>query len=127
MHPSFLLFAVGTACGVFAGMDLPSPAGARLLLEREGTHVQIVARYEAPAGGPDSVRYTLDVVRQGQAGRSETHQGGTFAPHVGRADTLAITKVNVGTGDRLEVHLRLFAERRLLDEAHYDAVVSAVD
>jgi hypothetical protein len=103
----------------------PDTTGARLLLTREGAMVQVVPLYVAPAGVPDTLRYELEVLREGRDGRSSSRQGGAFAPEPGRTDTLSVASVNVVPGDRLRVHLRLLADGRLVDEAHHDEVVSA--
>lgn len=128
-----LLGAAGLAC-LAAPPALPASSvtaadttGARLLLTREADVVRVTPLYDAPAGAQDALRYELEVLREGRAGRSSSRQGGTFAPRPGHTDTLSVASVNVAPGDRLEIHLRLFAADRLVDEAHHEEVVSATD
>ena len=127
-----LAFASGVACIPAPPPSEPSVAvadttGARLLLTREAGPVRVAPLYDAPADPPDSLRYELEVLREGQAGRSASRQSGTFTPHPGRTDTLSVASVNVAPGDRLQIHLRLFSAERLVDEAHHDEVVSATN
>lgn len=51
------------------------------------------------------LHYTLEVLRDGPAGRSTTRQGGSFTSSPGQVDTLATSRVSVGEGDAVEATL----------------------
>lgn len=94
------------ACAAAPGGDaVPPPSAARIGVERTGDLFLLTALHEGPAG--PALRYSLRVVREGAAGRSQSAQSGTFTPTGAAIDTLSSMRVNAQPGDLLEAVLTL--------------------
>lgn len=71
------------------------------------------------AGVEHDLDYRLEVVREGAAGRSQSHQSGT----VGLDDTLAVSTVTVDVGDRVTIGLALLRGEAVLEEVIWSQTI----
>lgn len=90
--------------------------GARILVERQEEGMRIQGAFVNDSTWTGELAYELDVQRTGSAGTSQTTQSGTFETAPGQADTLSTVQINVQSGDRVEAHLTIRWEEKLIDE-----------
>jgi len=93
------------------------PGRARILVREEAGQWSIHAVFDnsdTPAG---TLQYRLEVRKSGASGTSETSQSGEFETVPGREDTLAVSSLNVGEGDRIDARLVVMDGDRSVDEA----------
>ena len=103
---------------------LGTPDTVRIATVHEPGLLRVFALYEGTTS--DSLRYALNVVREGQNGRSESRQGGIFQPSTARIDTLSTVQVNVALGDRIRIDLKVVDRAEsVVGEAHVERVFSA--
>jgi len=117
--------ATGGDAGPGAGpVMLPDSTNTTIELRRNGSTLRIRALFTGGPELPDALAYELSVRRNGAAGTTQTTQSGAFSVTPGRPDTLSTVTVNVQTGDRLRIHVRVRAGTRPVDTAHLERTLS---
>jgi hypothetical protein len=66
--------------------------------------------------GADTLTYRLNVRRTGAAGTSQSTQSGRFDTVSGQTDTLSTVRINVQSGDQVDLHLTIRRDGTLVDE-----------
>ncbi len=108
--------AAAQPCGATAtALTDTSDAPARLPIEADGPVRRIRGVFADGEARSGRLAYRL-VVEEGEAGRSASHQSGTFEAQPGRPDTLATASVGVQPGDRLSARLSVSDAGRVVGE-----------
>ena len=142
--PLFILFAVGlggaglllvgaplsprtAVSNSFSSSQMERPTdsiGARLLVERRDDMLRVQGAFtnDRPDSsqdslvGADTLTYKLDVRRTGGAGTSQSTQSGRFDTVSGQTDTLSTVRINVQSGDQVDLHLTIRRNGARVDE-----------
>lgn len=99
------------------------PGRARILVGEEVDQWTLHAVFEnmdLPAG---ILNYRLEIRKSGASGTSSTSQSGKVETAPGRADTLAVSRLNVSRGDHLHARLVVLQGDRIIGEDALDCTL----
>ena len=105
MPATSLSIAALVAFGCLAGVPAaPAAPGGQARIDLDRGEVYVVhGLFDGAAD--DALRYRLDVVREGRAGRSISSQSGAFRSAAGQTDTLSSVRVSAAPGDTFRATL----------------------